>query len=106
MANQVGAGGIAEPALQCGETLARRPRLHLTYNGRRIRTEHVQIDIGAVAAIPCGPGQRHPLGLDPYPERPDLACHAKEIGLGWFIGCNIANREKKKILRAACEVMW
>jgi hypothetical protein len=40
-----------------------------------------------------------------YPVRSDLARHVKEIGPGWFIGCNIANREKEKILRAACEVM-
>jgi hypothetical protein len=40
-----------------------------------------------------------------YPGRPDLARYVKDIGSGWFIGCNIANREKEKILRAACEVM-
>jgi hypothetical protein len=40
-----------------------------------------------------------------YPGRPDLARYVKQIGPGWFIGCNIANREKEKILRAACEVM-
>lgn len=40
-----------------------------------------------------------------YPGRPDLVRYVKEVGPGWFIGCNIANREKKKILRAACEVM-
>ena len=40
-----------------------------------------------------------------YPGRPDLARYVKEVGSGWFIGCNIANREKEKILRAACEVM-
>jgi hypothetical protein len=40
-----------------------------------------------------------------YPGRSDLERYVKEIGSGWFIGCNIANREKEKILRAACEVM-
>ncbi len=40
-----------------------------------------------------------------YPDRPDLERYVKEITPGWFIGCNIANREKEKILRAACEVM-
>lgn len=40
-----------------------------------------------------------------YPGRPDLARYVKEVGSGWFIGCNIANREKEKILRAACDVM-
>jgi predicted type IV restriction endonuclease len=40
-----------------------------------------------------------------YPDRPDLERYVKEISPGWFIGCNIANREKEKILRAACEVM-
>lgn len=41
---------------------------------------------------------------DVYPERPDLARYVKQIAPGWFIGCNIANREKEKILRAACKV--
>lgn len=40
-----------------------------------------------------------------YPGRPDLARYVKGAGAGWFIGCNIANREKQKILRAACDVM-
>jgi hypothetical protein len=40
-----------------------------------------------------------------YPGRPDLARYVKEVGPGWFIGCNMANRGKEKILRAACEVM-
>jgi len=40
-----------------------------------------------------------------YPGRPDLVRYVKEVRPGWFIGCNIANREKKKILRAACDVM-
>ncbi len=40
-----------------------------------------------------------------YPERPDLARYVKEVGWGWFVGCNIANREKERILRAACDVM-
>lgn len=43
--------------------------------------------------------------LEVYPGRPDLARYVKEVGPGWFIGCNIANREKEKILRAACDVM-
>ncbi len=43
--------------------------------------------------------------LEVYPGRPDLVRYVKEVGPGWFIGCNIANREKKKILCAACEVM-
>lgn len=40
-----------------------------------------------------------------YPDRPDLARYVKEVDPGWFIGCNIANREKIRILRAACDVM-
>ena len=40
-----------------------------------------------------------------YPGRPDLTRYVRGIGPGWFIGCNIANREKRKILRAACEVV-
>ncbi|RNJ50934.1 hypothetical protein D1O30_16435 [Methylocystis hirsuta] len=40
--------------------------------------------------------------VDVYPDRPDLARYVKQLAPGWFIGCNIANREKKKILRTAC----
>ncbi len=40
-----------------------------------------------------------------YPERPDLADTATEISPGWWIGLNIANREKKRILLRACEVL-
>jgi hypothetical protein len=43
--------------------------------------------------------------LEVYPGRPDLVRYVKEVGPGWFVGCNIANRKKKKILRAACDVM-
>lgn len=40
-----------------------------------------------------------------YPDRPDLAASAIEIvpESGWFIGLNIANREKHRIIKAACE---
>lgn len=40
-----------------------------------------------------------------YPTRPDLIRYVKKMNYGWFIGCNTANREKEKVLRAACEVM-
>jgi hypothetical protein len=43
--------------------------------------------------------------LEVYPKRPDLARYVKELAKGWFIGCNISNRDKEKILRAACDVM-
>ncbi len=39
-----------------------------------------------------------------YPERPDLASSAVELVPGWWIGLNIANREKVRILKRACEV--
>ncbi len=39
-----------------------------------------------------------------YPQRPDLARYVKQVSPGWFVGCNIANREKANILRAACNV--
>ena len=38
-----------------------------------------------------------------YPNRPDLA-NAYEFTPGWLVGLNIANREKMRIIRAACEV--
>lgn len=36
-----------------------------------------------------------------YPARPDLA-RAAEIAPGWLVGLNIANREKMRIIREAC----
>lgn len=39
-----------------------------------------------------------------YPKRPDLA-RAEEICAGWLVGLNIANREKLRIIQAACEVV-
>jgi hypothetical protein len=41
---------------------------------------------------------------DVYPRRPDLQRYVKPLGDGWFIGVNIANREKVKILREACKL--
>lgn len=41
--------------------------------------------------------------LEVVPERPDLA-RAEEISPGWYVGLNIANRDKAMILRAACDV--
>jgi predicted type IV restriction endonuclease len=38
-----------------------------------------------------------------YPKRPDLA-RAIEFSPGWLVGLNIANREKKRILFAVCDV--
>lgn len=37
-----------------------------------------------------------------YPARPDLA-RAADIGHGWLIGLNISNRDKMRIVKAACE---
>lgn len=37
-----------------------------------------------------------------YPQRPDLA-DAEEIGAGWLVGLNISNRDKQRILVAACD---
>jgi hypothetical protein len=39
-----------------------------------------------------------------YPARPDLA-RAAEIAPGWLLGLNIANREKMRIIREACQVV-
>jgi predicted type IV restriction endonuclease len=38
-----------------------------------------------------------------YPARPDLA-RAMEFSPGWLVGLNVANREKVRIVRKACEV--
>lgn len=39
-----------------------------------------------------------------YPARPDLLQYVIELVPGWFIGTNIANREKLAILKHACHV--
>lgn len=38
-----------------------------------------------------------------YPDRPDLTHTVVELIPGWFVGTNIANREKHRIVKAACE---
>lgn len=43
------------------------------------------------------------LAADVYPDRPDLINSVVELVPGWFIGTNIANREKHRIVKAACE---
>ncbi len=40
-----------------------------------------------------------------YPGRPDLGKNAREFYLGWFAGINIADREKIRILRLACDIL-
>ncbi len=40
-----------------------------------------------------------------YPHRPDLAeKYTREIVPGWFVGTNIANREKRMLIVEACDV--
>jgi predicted type IV restriction endonuclease len=39
-----------------------------------------------------------------YPHRPELAEYTVELEKGWYLGTNIANREKLRILEKACEV--
>jgi len=41
--------------------------------------------------------------VDVYPDRPDLMHTVVELVPGWFVGTNIANREKHRIVKAACE---
>jgi hypothetical protein len=41
---------------------------------------------------------------DVYPQKPDLMGYTTEIIPGWWLGTNIANREKVRILKQACEV--
>jgi hypothetical protein len=40
---------------------------------------------------------------DVYPDRPDLTHFVVELVPGWYVGTNIANREKHRIIKAACE---
>ena len=39
-----------------------------------------------------------------YPKRPDLGKNAREFARGWYVGINIADREKYRILRLACDI--
>ena len=39
-----------------------------------------------------------------YPKRPDLGKNAREFAPGWYVGINIADREKCRILRLACNI--
>ena len=41
---------------------------------------------------------------DVYPKRPDLAMNARFIAEGWYIGTNISNRDKLRIVQEACRV--
>lgn len=41
--------------------------------------------------------------VDVYPDRPDLVHTVVELIPGWFVGTNIANREKRRIVAAACQ---
>jgi hypothetical protein len=41
--------------------------------------------------------------LEVYPSRPDLAHTVVDLVPGWYIGTNIANREKLRIVKAACD---
>lgn len=40
---------------------------------------------------------------DVYPDRPDLVHTVVPLVPGWYVGTNIANREKRRIVKAACE---
>lgn len=39
-----------------------------------------------------------------YPKRPDLAANARLIADGWYVGTNISNRDKQRIIQKACAV--
>lgn len=40
-----------------------------------------------------------------YPLRPDLAANARMLKCGWFVGSNIANRDKQRIVKSACHLL-
>ena len=52
----------AEPALQRAEAAALAARLDLSL--QRLGAADVEVDVGAVAAVPEGAGERHTLGAD------------------------------------------
>ncbi len=41
---------------------------------------------------------------DVYPRKPELAEYTTELVPGWWLGTNIANRDKMRIISTACEV--
>ena len=41
---------------------------------------------------------------DVYPRKPELEIYTTEIVPGWWLGSNIANREKERLLKLACDV--
>lgn len=41
---------------------------------------------------------------DVYPGRPDLIEYTTEVAAGWWLGTNIANREKVRLAKVACEI--
>jgi len=62
-------------------------------------------ELSKIAAKAKGKSRNH-IARTPeeiYPKRPDLARFA-EIGSGWLVGLNIANREKMRIIEEACKV--
>ncbi len=38
-----------------------------------------------------------------YPDKPELLNTVVELVPGWYVGTNVANREKHRIVKAACE---
>jgi predicted type IV restriction endonuclease len=38
-----------------------------------------------------------------YPGKPELETYTAEIAHGWWLGTNIANREKERLAKIACE---
>lgn len=81
-------------------------------NGNRALVEVLQqitsrdpAKLPALAAAARGRNRNH-IARDVaeiYPNRPDLA-QAEEFADGWLVGLNIANREKVRLVRAACDV--
>ena len=41
---------------------------------------------------------------DVYPQKPELAEYAVELVPGWWLGTNISNRDKMRIIKKACEI--
>ena len=39
-----------------------------------------------------------------YPKRPDLGENAREFAPSWYVGINIKNNEKRRILSLACDI--
>ncbi|MGB7654005.1 MAG: hypothetical protein WBL74_00860 [Novosphingobium sp.] len=113
-------GARARPIRRLDEQSARASAVSAQYRGKQLLArdatgaflallraiiEEFPENIEQVATAARGRSRNHIANsvAEVYPNRPDLASSAVEISPGWFVGTNIANREKFRIIKAASE---